>query len=154
MTHYDAETLEEITDETLAECYDSYLDDHGLYDGLNIDGVELVPSEVLKCTDPVGYQECLNTYINALYDSGELITQWDREERIKELCEDWSFMELASLVDHTTVEQDKIIYNELFKLYERGLLVIDNGEIELSDQHDMLDILSALVARLNELKNI
>ena len=153
MTHFDAETLELVSDETLAARYDRYLDESGEFN-ICIDGNDLIPSEALKSADPIAYEDSLNTYINALYDAGELVSEWDRDDLIKELCEDWSFMELASLVDHTTVEQDKIIYNELFKLYERGLLVIVNGEIELSDQHDMLDILSALVARLNELKNI
>lgn len=153
MTHYDFETLEEVTDKDLARGYDSYLDDHGLYDGLNIDGVELIPSEVLKSTDPAGYQECLNTYINALYDSGELMSEWDRDERIKELCSDWAFDVLGEVMNDTTKEEDETIYKTLFNLYERDVLELDSGEIQLSSQHTMSEVLIALGEALNEKNN-
>ena len=152
MTHYSAETLEEVTHEELAERYEHYLDEVLHPDGVSIDGVELIPSEVLKEADPNGYEEGVHNYINLLYDSEELTSEWDRAERIKELLVDWAFMELASLVDHTTTEQDKTVNAELYKLYEQGVLTLDNGEIELSDQHTMLDVISALVIALNENK--
>lgn len=151
MTHYNAETLEEVTDETLSERYDSFLDDNGLYDGLNVDGVELIPSEVLKSTDPLGYEDCLNSYINSLYDSGELMSEWDRDDRIKELCHDWAFDVLGEVMIDTTKEEDETIYKTLFKLYERGVLEIGEiGEIELSSQHTMSDVLIAIGSALNE----
>ena len=151
MTHFDAETLELVSDETLAARYDRYLDESGEFN-ICIDGNDLIPSEALKSADPIAYEDSLNTYINALYDAGELVSEWDREERFKELCEDWAFSELSSLVNHTTVEQDKIVKAELFKLYEQGVLTLENSEIELSVQYEMLDVMSALVARLNENK--
>ena len=152
MTHYNAETLEEVTDKDLARGYDSYLDDHGLYDGLNIDGVELIPSEVLKSTDPVGYQDCLNTYINALYDAGELVSEWDRADRIKELCNDWAFDVLGEALDLTTTEEDQTIYSALYRLCEQGVLELDCGEIQLSSQHTMSEVLITIGAALTENK--
>ena len=152
MTHYDFETLEEVTDKDLARGYDSYLDDHGLYDGLNIDGVELIPSEVLKSTDPAGYQDCLNTYINALYDAGELVSEWDRDDLIKELCSDWAFNVLGEVMNDTTTEEDETIYTTLYRLYERSVLELDSGEIQLSSHHTMSEVLIALGAALNENK--
>lgn len=149
MTHYSAETLEEVTEDTLSKAYDSYLDESCEYD-ICIDGNDLIPSEVLKSADPIAYDESLSAYINALYDAGELTSEWDRAERIKELCQDWAYMELASLVDHTTAEQDQVINAELFKLCDRDVLVVDDGEIQLSNQHDMLDVMSALVTALKE----
>lgn len=151
MTHYNAETLDEVSEESLARGYDSFLNDNGLYDGLNIDGVELIPSEVLKSTDPTGYQDCLNTYINSLYDSGELTSQWDREDRIKELCHDWAFDVMGEILDHTTTAEDETIYKALFKLYKSDVLELDSGELALSSQHSMAEVLIALGAALNEM---
>lgn len=152
MTQFNAETLEEVTDEELAEQYDSYLDESCEYD-ICIDGNNLIPSEVLKSADPIAYDQSLNAYINSLYDAGELTSEWDRADRIKELCQDWAYMELASLVDHTTAEQDQVINAELFKLCDRDVLVVELGEIQLSSQHDMLDVMSALVTTLKEKTN-
>ena len=152
MTHYDAETLDEITYEELTSAYDTYLDDSGEY-GVNIEGVELAPSDVLKTVDPIAYDECLNNYINSLYDAGELTSQWDREDRIKELCSDWAFDTFGVALDYTTMAEDETIYKTLFDLYGRGVFELDSGEIVLSDQGTMAEILIALGTALNENKN-
>lgn len=151
MTHYSAETLEEVTDETLARSYDSFLDESGEYD-ICIDGNYLIPSEVLKSADPIAYEQSLSAYINSLYDAGELTSQWDRAERIKELCQDWAFDVLGTVTDHTTKEEDKTIYSTLHKLYESGVLELDLGEIQLSSQHDIAEVLIAVGTALKEEK--
>lgn len=154
MTHFNAETYDEVTDEELARGYDSFLDNNGLYDGLNIDGVELIPSEVLKSTDPVGYEDCLNIYINSLYDSGELMSEWDMEERIKELCEEWAIDVLGAVLDNTTTAEDKTIYSEIFKLYKSDVLVVEDGEIALDYQHSITEVLIAIGAALSKANEI
>lgn len=151
MTHYDAETLELVSDETLAARYDSYLDHSGEFN-ICIDGNDLIPSEALKSVDPIAYEDSLNTYINQMYDASELVSEWDRDDHIKELCHDWAFTVLGEILDHTTTAEDETIYSTLFKLYERGVLVLDSGEITLSSDHSMAEVLITLGAALNEKK--
>ena len=153
MTHYDAETLEEVAHEALAERYEHYLDEVLHPDGVTIEGVELVPSEVLKTVDPVAYEEEVYNYINALYDAGELTSEWDREDTIKELCNDWAFTVLGEILDHTTTQEDETIYSALYRLCERGVLVLDSGEITLSSDHSMSEVLISLGSALNEKNN-
>lgn len=153
MTHFNAETLELVTDDELARRYDYYLDESGEFN-VCIDGVELIPSEALKSTDSIGYEESLNNYINSLYDAGELTSEWDMEERINELCQEWIFDVLGEVMDSTTIEEDKTIYSEIFKLYKRNVLVIENGEIELSSHHTMAEVLIAIGAALSKANEI
>ena len=150
MTHFDATTLEEITHEELSEHYENYLDAVVHPEGITIDGVELIPSEALKASDPLGYEDGLNTYINLLYDFGELTSEWDRADRIKELCHDWAFDVLGEILDHTTTAEDETIYSALYRLCERGVLELDSGEIQLSSTHSMSEVLIAIGEALNE----
>ena len=153
MTHFDAETLELVSDETLAARYDRYLDESGEFN-ICIDGNDLIPSEALKSADPIAYEDSLNTYINALYDAGELVSEWDRDDLIKELCHDWAFNVLGEVMNDTTTEEDETIYTTLYRLCERGVLELDSGEIQLSSQHTMSEVLIAIGEALNENKNI
>lgn len=151
MTHYNAETLEEVTEDELSKRYDSYLDESGEY-VISVDGNDLIPSEVLKSADPLAYEQSLYAYINALYDAGELMSEWDREEHIKDKLDDWAFDVLGVAMDYTTIEEDNIIKAELFKLYSSGVLVLDDSEIELSDEHHMSEVLIAIGSALKENK--
>lgn len=151
MTHYNAETLELVSDDELSERYDSFLDDSGEY-SICIEGIEFSPSEVLKTVDPSGYDECRYNYINTLYDAGELMSEWDRAEHIEELVKEWAYNVLGAVMDLTTIGEDEIIYNALFKLFGRGVLELDAGEIQLSLQHTMAEVLISLGAALKENK--
>ena len=152
MTHYSAETLELVSDDELSERYDHYLDNVELPGGITIDGNDLIPSEVLKSADPIAYEQSLNTYINALYDAGELTSEWDRDDLIKELCHDWAFNVLGEVMNDTTTEEDETIYTTLYRLYERSVLELDSGEIQLSSQYSMSEVLIAIGTALNEKK--
>lgn len=151
MTHFDATTLELVTDDELAARYDRYLDESGEYN-ICIDGNDLIPSEVLKSADPIAYDQSLNAYINQLYDAEELTSEWDREDRIKELCHDWAFNVLGEVMNDTTTEEDETIYSALYRLYERDVLVLDSSEIQLSSTHSMSEVLITIGAALTENK--
>lgn len=147
MTHYDPNTYQEITDDELAERYNTYLDYSGEYE-ITIDGIDLLPSKALKLTEPSAYWERVNDYTNSLYDAGELITEDSRYSLIRDELQDWACDHIG-LLELVTSEQEQTIYDALLDLYKRDVIVYEYGLIDIATGYNIVDVLKHIVTRLD-----